>query len=550
MLKGNAVSPGVALAPAYVYLPDTLKPHSERIAPEQIETEIEFVNAGIRAADGELARLIESFPESEKEQAKIFAAQREILNDEALKEMIDGAINNELSSAETAVFSASGVFVSLLSGAEDATIAMRAADLTDVRNRLVRCMRGGKAQSLADLPGECILVARDLLPSETVSMDRKRVLGIVTESGGATSHTAILARSYGIPALIGVPEATNLIRTGEELLLDAVVGTLIVRPDEETRAEGENKRARWLKHRADEEILRLAEARSKDGVHIEIGINIGSDSDEIPPYVDFVGLFRTEFLYMNSDHLPTEEEQFLAYRRVFEKAGGRPVTLRTLDIGADKQLPYLRQPLEDNPALGKRALRFCLDEVQIFKTQLRAALRASAFGNLWLMLPMVGSLEDIERARAIVNEAKEELEAERIPYSASFRLGIMIEIPSIALIADKAAKTADFASIGTNDLCQYTHAADRMNAQAAPYYLNKSKAMYRLVDLAIRGFRDAGKPISVCGELGGDPDAAAVMVGMGIRKLSMSDACVAQVKARLSELTLEEMEQLAREAVL
>lgn len=550
MLKGKAVSPGVALAPAYVYLPDLPSPSGGHIPPERVEQEIAILNEGIRIADEELVRLIDSFPDSEAEQAKIFAAHREILNDEALLDMIPGTIREELVSAETAAFLAFDSFIALLGGAEDANIAMRTADLTDVRNRLVRCLRGGTAEGLAHLPGDCILVARDLLPSETVSMDRKRVLGIVTETGGATSHTAILARSYGIPALLGVSDATRLIKTGDALVLDALDGTLSVRPDEKAIADGETKRAQWFSQRAGEETARRIEARTKDGIRIEIGLNIGSDAEPIPEYVDFVGLFRTEFLYMDSGHLPTEEEQFAAYRRVLEHANGRPVTLRTLDIGADKALPYLRMEKEENPALGNRALRFCLNEVHIFKTQLRAALRAAAYGNLWLMFPMVGGIDDVERAKAVIDEAEAELAAENPGFRASYRTGIMIEIPSIALIADLAAQAVDFASIGTNDLCQYTHAADRMNAAAAPYYQNKSTAMYRLIGMAISGFLRAGKPISVCGELGGDPEAAAVMVGMGIRKLSMSDACVARVKKRLSELTLDEAEKLAREAVL
>ena len=549
MLKGNAVSPGVALAPAFVYIPETLMPRNERIAPAQAADEIALLQAGMRLADGELVGLIDSFPQSEAEQAKIFAAHREILHDEAWMEDILGAIREDSLSAETAVFSASERFLALLSGVEDETLSMRIADLMDVRNRLIRCLRGKKPSGLSALPGECILVARDLLPSDTVSLDRKRVLGIVTENGGATSHTAILARSYGIPALLGVPEATRLIRSGDELLLDACEGTLSIRPNDAERMEGISKRDLWLTQTAGEDAIRKTTGATKDGTRIQIGLNIGSDSDDIPDYVDFVGLFRTEFLYMNGDRLPTEEEQLNAYRRVLKKANGRPVTLRTLDIGADKALPYWSMPKEENPALGKRALRLCLEEVAVFKDQLRAALRASVFGDLWLMLPMVGTLEDIDRAKAVIREVKEDLRSENVAFREDVKLGIMIEIPSIALIADLAAKEVDFASIGTNDLCQYTHAADRMNAGVAAYYVNKSTSMYRLIDLAIRGFRDAGKPISVCGELGGDPDAAEIMVGMGIRKLSMNHAGLAAVKRRIADTTLSEAEAEAQKAL-
>lgn len=549
MMKGNGVSDGIAIAPAYVYLPEKIVIQTKHITPAQMDDAIIALQLAFHLADAELNDLADSFPASEAEQAKIFAAHREILNDEALMDAILSSIREDHLSAESAVAETFSMFIALLSNAADANIALRTADLEDVRNRLIRCMRGGNDSSLAHLPNDCILVVHDLLPSETVSMDRARVLGIVTETGGKTSHTAILARNYGIPALLGVTDATLLIRTGEELLLNAFNGTLTVCPNDAELAEGEEKKTLWLTRMALEESINQVEGRTKDGVRVEIGLNIGSDSEDIPDYTDFIGLFRTEFLYMNGDHMPTEEEQFLSYRRVLEKADGKPVVLRTLDIGADKALPYLPIKHEDNPALGMRALRFCFANEPVFKTQLRAALRASVFGNLWLMLPMVGSIDDIHRAKAIINAVKDDLRSENIVVSSEVKIGIMIEIPSIALLADLAAKEVDFASIGTNDLCQYTHAVDRMNADVTTYYLEKSKAIYRLIDMAIRGFHDAGKPISVCGELGGDPDAAVVMIGMGIRKLSMSQPSIARVKKRLSEITLKEAEEFALEAL-
>lgn len=550
MMKGNGVSDGIAIAPAYVYLPEKATIQIEHILPSQTEDEISMLKAAFCRADAELTDLIQSFHESKAEQAKIFTAHREILSDEVLMDSILNLIKEDRLSAKSAIADAFGQFITLLSNSGDVNIALRTADLEDVRNRLIRCLLGGDESSLSRLPGDCILVARDLLPSETVLMDRGHVRGIVTETGGATSHTAILARSFGIPALLGVSDATTRIHSDEELLLDAQEGLLIVRPDEAERADGERKKARWMARMVDEESIKSAAGRTKDGTRIEIGLNIGSDAEDIPEYIDFIGLFRTEFLYMNSDHLPTEEEQFSAYRRVLVRAKGRPVVLRTLDIGADKALPYLRIKHEDNPALGMRALRFCFENIAIFKTQLRAALRASIFGNLWLMFPMVASIDDILRVKSILDEVTKDLRMSNIDYSPEVKIGIMIEVPSIALIADLAAKVADFASIGTNDLCQYTHAVDRMNADAAEYYQEKSTAMYRLIDMAIRGFRDAGKPISVCGELGGDPDAAVMMAGMGIRKLSMNASGIAKVKQRLSGTTLGEAQAKARDMLI
>ncbi len=550
MEKGNPVSEGIAIAPAYVYKPmdDTVK--EAFLAPEAAPQAVNAVDSAIELADAELCALIGSFSAEEAEQAKIFAAHREILRDEALHEAILDAINGEHQTAEYAVFTACQMFIDLLSQAGDANIAMRTADVRDVQNRLVRCLRGEQAQGLSRLAGNCILVAHDLLPSDTASMDRAHVLGVVTETGGATSHTTILARSFRIPALVGVSGASELIRTGDMLLLDALAGELTIRPNEAAQKAGERKRETWLAERTEQDAFLRVKAQTQDGVRVEIGLNIGSDQDEIPDYVDFVGLFRTEFLYMNSDHLPTEGEQFAAYRRVLERAQGKPVTLRTLDVGGDKKLPYLALPQEENPFLGKRALRLCFDETALFDTQLRAALRASAYGELWLMLPMVGSLDDIRRAKATISEIKAELDSARVPYGKDCKLGIMIEIPSIALVADLAAQEVDFASIGTNDLCQYTCAVDRMNPAVAPYYQSLSPAMVRIMGMAIRAFRDAGKPISVCGELGGNPDAAALLVGLGLRKLSMSASNVARVKQRLTQTRIDEAERLAKEAAL
>jgi phosphotransferase system enzyme I (PtsI) len=282
------------------------------------------------------------------------------------------------------------------------------------------------------------------------------------------------------------------------------------------------------------------------GEEYSIGLNIGStEPNEYIKYADFVGLFRTEFLYMESEHMPTEEEQFKAYKKVLANALGKPVTLRTLDIGGDKSLRYLVLPHEANPFLGKRALRLCLDLMDLFKTQLRAALRASAFGEMWIMFPMVGSIDDIRNAKAVVEEVKAELRAEKIPFDENIKIGIMIEIPSIAMISDLAAKEVDFASIGTNDLTQYLHAVDRMNADIVDYYQSMSPAMFRMLGNVFSEFNQAGKPISVCGELAGDPVGALVMVGLGLRKLSMNASNIARVKRMLSNFSLTDMKDTA-----
>jgi len=548
VLKGHAVSQGAALAPALLYLPQKIEVPASYLTGRSAEEAVSCAEHALQKADGDIAALIASFSAGEAEQAKIFSAHREILADEELRQTIFDNIREENMTAEYAVYAACAMFIELLKKAGDETIALRAADVADVRDRLVRALRGQVRPSLSRLPDNCILVAHDLLPSDTASLDRAHVLGIVTETGSDTSHTAILARSFRIPALVGVKDALSLVADRQTLLLNAGADELIVSPDEAECAAGKKLRARWLEKRSAEDASLAKPACTKDGKRIQIGLNIGSDDDELPDFADFTGLFRTEFLYMNADRLPTEDEQFAAYRRVLQKAGKRPVTLRTLDIGGDKTLRYMQLPKEANPFLGKRALRLCFGEPELFLTQLCAALRASAFGNLQIMFPMVGSVDDIRRAKAFVDSAKAELRTRGEAFSENVRLGIMIEIPSIAMAADLAAREVDFASIGTNDLCQYLFAADRMNPDLSAYAQPFAPAFLRILQNILSAFKTAGKEISMCGELAGDPRATALLIGLGLQKLSMSASAVPAVKLALSRIGAMQAESLAAEA--
>jgi len=548
VLNGHAVSQGVALAPALFYLPQDLSVSESYRTGRTAGEAIAAAEHALRQADGDLAALIASFSPDESEQAKIFSAHREILEDDELQQAIFDNIREENMTAEYAVYTACGAFIELLKKAGDETIALRAADVADVRDRLVRALRGQVRPSLSRLPGNCILVAHDLLPSDTASLDRAHVLGIVTETGSDTSHTAILARSFRIPALVGVKDALSRIADKQALLINAEADELIVSPDEVEIAAGKQKRAAWLARQSAADAFLAKPACTKDGKRVQIGLNIGSDSDEIPEFADFAGLFRTEFLYMNADRLPTENEQFAAYRRVLQKAGKRPVTLRTLDIGGDKTLRYMQLPKEENPFLGKRALRLCFVEPELFLTQLRAALRASAFGNLQIMFPMVGSIDDIRRAKAFVDSAKAELRAHGEAFAENIRLGIMIEIPSIAAAADLAAREVDFASIGTNDLCQYLFAADRMNPDLSAYCQPFAPAFLRVLRSVISAFETAGKEVSMCGELAGDPRATALLIGLGLKKFSMNASAVPAVKMALSKTGAAQAKSLAAEA--
>lgn len=420
----------------------------------------------------------------------------------------------------------------------------------DVCSRLVFRLQGRSRKNLSELDSPVIVAAHDLFPSDTATLDRSKVLGIITEVGGFTSHSAIIARSYGIPAVLGVENALQELEDGVMCALNAQDGTVCVRPDDAT-VQACREIAQAHRRSVEESAAFLCRpACLSDGTRIEIGLNVGSAEDS-PEYAfcDFVGLLRSEFLYMRSDHLPTEDEQTQAYLQVLQHANGKPVTLRTLDIGGDKSLPYLELPREDNPFLGKRALRLCLAEPDLFRTQLCAALRASAHGKLQLMFPMVGSIEDIRLAKAALEEAKRSLQARGLAYDREIKVGIMIEIPSIAMVAELAAQEVDFASVGTNDLAQYLHAADRTNAAVADYYQSTSAALFRTLERVFQAFREAGKPVSVCGELGGDPAAVLVMAGLGLRKTSMNGGCVARVKQVLSRYSLAQAEELAARVV-
>lgn len=548
--QGNGVSKGIAIGEIYLY--EAFIPHVEESYYDGGEPQchLERYDRLCAAADKELKEICERLTASDPEKADIFTAHRDILFDEDITEELRDGILYDHMTPEWAIETIFSKYMRRLQKAKDQMIRERAADVNDVKNRLLRIACGLAEQNISSLKKPVIIAAHDLLPSDTATMDRKNVLGILTEVGGETSHSAIIAKSYGIPAILGIAGLMEKVKKGERVILDAVDGKLITYPDAAQETEYLAKKESYAVYQNQVKEYLDKEPLTADGERISIGLNIGSVSPqelEGARYTDFAGLFRSEFLYMESDHLPTEEEQMVQYKKALLEYAPRPVVLRTLDIGGDKTLSYLTLPKEENPFLGKRALRLCFDQPQVFRTQLRAALRASVYGNLWIMLPMVGSLEDIHKAKAIFEGVKEELERENIPYAPQVKLGIMIEIPAVAMIADLVAKEIDFASIGTNDLCQYLTATDRMNPAVTEYYQSYHPSMFRLIGYAARQFEQAGKPLSVCGELGGDPLAAPVLVGLGIRKLSMNIGSVPIVKRALSRLTIPQMEAIAQQ---
>jgi phosphotransferase system enzyme I (PtsI) len=547
--KGNAVSEGIAIGKVYLYQPYVPEVTEGEIPEAEAPEAIARYEAMLEGAKKELEAVCQGLEAAGNEdKAKIFTAHQDILFDVAMDEEIRDKISYDLLAPEWAVHKVYEKFMKMLGKAKDPLIRERVADLRDVKNRLLRVAAGVPEKNLAALTEPVVVVAHDLLPSDTATLDRKNVLAIVTEVGGATSHSAIIARSYEIPALLGVAGILEKLSHGQEVAVDALEGAVIAEPTPEQKAEFATRREAFLARRAQEKEFLGVEPRMADGSLVPVHLNVGSASSQelaAEKYTSGVGLFRTEFIYMGREQLPTEEEQYEIYKKVLTAFGDRPVTLRTLDIGGDKKLPCMELPKEENPFLGNRALRLCFSMPEVFLTQLRAALRASVHGNLWIMFPMVGSLEDIRRAKGYLEQAKAQLEERGLPYSPAVKVGIMVEIPSIALVADLAAKEVDFASIGTNDLTQYSIAVDRMNPALGEYYQNYHPALFRLIGYVVKSFTQEGKPVSVCGEMGGDPLAAAVLVGLGMSKLSMGAASVARIKKLLSGLTMEKARTLA-----
>lgn len=550
IIRGTAVSPGYATGPVYQvqgYAPDIRENY---LAADETEQAVEQYLYARHSAKDELRALCKRLAWN-KEKQKILTAHIDIVDDEAMAEDIISAIREKGCSPAWAVHTVFQAYTAMLAASSNLLTRERTNDLEDVRLRLLRCLEGRPEPGLAGLNRPSVIVAHDLLPSDTAGLDPSLALAIVAEKGGTTSHTAIMAKSEGIPAVLGVTGALEHLLDGTIAVVDACEGVVLVAPEKKQVEEYRKKAERFSKSGKESLAFQKKQARLASGEALEIYANIGSCSAEelaCAAYTDGVGLLRTEFLYMHKDTLPTEEEQIDVYASVLRAWRGRAVTIRTLDIGGDKQLPALSMPKEDNPFLGVRALRLCFARPELFLTQLRALLRASVYGQLWVMFPMVGSPSDFLRAMDFVSHAKAKLDAENIPYSSSIRWGVMIEIPAAAMLAEEMAKIVDFASIGSNDLCQYLTAADRMNTDVAAYYDSGQSALLRLIEYVAQQFNKAGKPLSLCGEIGGDPRTAPLLVGAGLRKLSMSAASVAGIKQCIASLTSEQASRLFEQA--
>jgi len=550
VIKGKGTAAGSAVGGIYIYNEKLNVPPQGGICASQAQSHVDRYLQIKKEALGELDRLKASIQKADPAKAAIFDAHKEIVEDIIINEEIPAKIKNDLLSGDAAIYQVYETVLGVFKKTPDPLIAERAADFDDVRALLLRLWNGQKNEGLCGLKEPVIIAAHELKPSDTAGMDRDKVLAILTEAGGITSHTAIIAKSYGIPAILGIEGLLNKVKQGQIAAVDAQEGTVILDPDTDTIAHFNKKSGAFLRGKQDEKESLEKECRTSCGVKIDIGLNIANANDDelgSERFVDSVGLFRTEFLFMGAK-LPCEDEQFSFYRKVLECFGKKQVILRTLDIGGDKQVPWVNLKREENPFLGNRGIRFCFSNPEIFKTQIRAALRASLYGNLAIMLPMIGSIEDILAAKSLIAEAKNQLKKEKIQ-TGDYKLGIMIEVPGIALISGMAAKEVDFASIGSNDLCQYLCAADRMNNTVGNYYLQYHPAMWRLIKETVNAFAKEGKPASICGELGSDPLAVPALIGLGLRKLSMGAASVAPVKRIISQISMEKAQAVAEKVL-
>jgi len=549
--KGIAAAPGIVIGRVAVKREEVLQVVQRHLQREQVTAEVERFRQSVKAAERDLERIKQKAKqEMGEEEARIFEAHQLLLQDPEFVGAIERHMESERVNAEAALAAVRDRFAALFESMDNAYMRERAADLRDVSQRLLRHLLGIHDQWNLDVSEPVVLVAHDLTPSDTAQLDREKVKAFLTNIGGRTSHSAIMARTLEIPAVVGLSDITEHLRTGDLVIVDGTEGNVHVRPDPEVVAAYEEKQRVHEARRSKWAGLAGEATVTADGHRVELAANIGNPQDAMQAVqngAEGVGLFRTEFLYMGRDQLPTEEQQFEAYKAVVETMGReRPVVIRTLDIGGDKALSYLPLPKELNPFLGYRAIRLCLDRTDLFKTQLRALLRASAFGNLKIMYPMIATLAELRKANGILEEVKAELRAQAVPFREELEVGIMIEVPAAAMIADQLAKEADFFSIGTNDLIQYTMAADRMNEHVSHLYDPYHPAVLRLIHRVTEAAHQQGKWVGMCGEMAGDLHAIPILLGLGLDEFSMSATSILPVRHLLKQLSYQEMRETAR----
>lgn len=551
LLKGIAASNGIAIGKAFLMTEPDLTVTKSTVTNK--EDEIIRFHEAVNAAKLELQKIrdraeVDLGPEN----AAIFDAHLLVLSDPELIGAVESKVNDEAVNAEAALQETADTLIVMFEQLDNEYMRERAADIRDVTKRVIARLLEVEVPNIGLIDEEVIIISKDLAPSDTAQLNRAFAKGFTTDMGGRTSHSAIMARSLEIPAVVGTKNATSTIKQGDLIVVDGDNGEVLINPPTDVVESFVEKRNEQEAEKKQLSLLKNKKTITLDGIQVEVAANIGTPKDVesvLENGGEGVGLYRTEFLYMERDTLPTEEEQFQAYKQVLEKMGDKPVVVRTLDIGGDKQLPYLNLPEEMNPFLGFRAIRLCLEEQTIFRTQLRALLRASHFGNLKIMFPMIATLEEFREAKQLLLEEKEQLQKEGTLISEQIEIGIMVEIPSTAILADQFAKEVDFFSIGTNDLIQYTMAADRMNESVAYLYQPYHPAILRLVKMVIDASHAQGKWTGMCGEMAGDTIAIPLLLGLGLDEFSMSAPSMLKARNQINQLTQLEMKQIAEKAL-
>ncbi|HFO0505211.1 TPA: phosphoenolpyruvate--protein phosphotransferase [Staphylococcus aureus] len=552
LIKGIAASDGVAIAKAYLLVePDLTFDKNEKVT--DVEGEVAKFNGAIEASKVELTKIRNNAEvQLGADKAAIFDAHLLVLDDPELIQPIQDKIKNENANAATALTDVTTQFVTIFESMDNEYMKERAADIRDVSKRVLSHILGVELPNPSMIDESVVIVGNDLTPSDTAQLNKEFVQGFATNIGGRTSHSAIMSRSIEIPAIVGTKSITQEVKQGDMIIVDGLNGDVIVNPTEDELIAYQDKRERYFADKKELQKLRDADTVTVDGVHAELAANIGTPND-LPGVIENgaqgIGLYRTEFLYMGRDQMPTEEEQFEAYKEVLEAMNGKRVVVRTLDIGGDKELSYLNLPEEMNPFLGYRAIRLCLAQQDIFRPQLRALLRASVYGKLNIMFPMVATINEFREAKAILLEEKENLKNEGHDISDDIELGIMVEIPATAALADVFAKEVDFFSIGTNDLIQYTLAADRMSERVSYLYQPYNPSILRLVKQVIEASHKEGKWTGMCGEMAGDETAIPLLLGLGLDEFSMSATSILKARRQINGLSKNEMTELANRAV-
>lgn len=550
-IRGIAASDGVAIAKAYLLVETDLSFDNGTVT--DTEAEVAKFNGALNTSKVELTKIRNNAEQQlGADKAAIFDAHLLVLEDPELIQPIEEKIKNENVNAAQALTDVSNQFITIFESMDNEYMAERAADIRDVSKRVLAHILGVDLPNPSIIDESVVIIGNDLTPSDTAQLNKQYVQGFVTNIGGRTSHSAIMSRSLEIPAVVGTKTITEEVEAGDIIIVDGMTGDVIVNPSDEVVAQYQEKRDNFFKDKQELQKLRDAESVTEDGHHVELAANIGTPND-LPGVVENgaegIGLYRTEFLYMGRDQMPTEDEQFEAYKAVLEAMKGKRVVVRTLDIGGDKELPYLDLPEEMNPFLGYRAIRLCLEQPEIFRPQLRALLRASVYGKLNIMFPMVATIQEFRDAKALLEEERQNLKNEGVEVSDDIEVGIMVEIPSTAALADVFAKEVDFFSIGTNDLIQYTMAADRMSERVSYLYQPYNPAILRLVQRVIEASHAEGKWTGMCGEMAGDQTAIPLLLGLGLDEFSMSATSILKARRLIRNLSEAQMKDLAAKAV-